>query len=223
MDIPLSTPSSKTSRSIVYQDGFSATPRNSVFEVDADATAVDRDTISGKDDARWKFSGPWIAGQTKGEFNTYVKEEVCSRKKDFREFLRRACADAYTRDSQREAGARGEVIGSVMQASDVTEEQLQGYTKTLRQDRTRLYQLIRKFLDLPPSPSAKLDTPGFFDKFLTKPGQAAPMTESDEFMQKSDSPYANSGPPKTHPSAGLSYGRTSSHLYNHPVFGPQKK
>merc|ERR1711964_913431 len=41
-------------------------------------------------------------------------------------------------------------------------------------------------------------------------------------LPASRSPYAETGPPKTHPSAGLSYSLTNAHTYNHPVWGPQK-
>jgi hypothetical protein len=46
--------------------------------------------------------------------------------------------------------------------------------------------------------------------FLDLPG--APPSEYESYAE---------GPPVTHPSAGLSYLRTASHLANHPVLGPQ--
>ena len=49
-----------------------------------------------------------------------------------------------------------------------------------------------------------------------------PTINSEDYLPKSNSPYAETGPPKTHPSAGLSYLRTNRYIYNHPIYGPQE-
>jgi Mitochondrial ribosomal protein subunit len=107
---------------------------------------------------------------------------------------------------------------STIEASDITEEQLTEYVKTLRNERINLYKLVRSFLDLPPAPVKHL-----LDRMLEGMGTA---TRSQTFKGKDlaepTSPYAETGPPKTHPSAGLAYSRSSQYLYNHPVWGPQK-
>ncbi|KAK5991140.1 hypothetical protein PT974_09418 [Cladobotryum mycophilum] len=82
------------------------------------------------------------------------------------------------------------------------------YLRSLRNDRVTLYALVSKFLDLAP-----LGQPvGFIQTFWSNKDSSAP-----------ESPYGKSGPPPSHPSAGISYLRTSSFMENHPVYGPQSK
>jgi hypothetical protein len=99
-----------------------------------------------------------------------------------------------------------------VKASDVTDQQLTEYIRSLRRNLADLNKQIRRFLDLPPSPNQKSNNVQSFFASITGDIPALPT---------SSSPYANSGPPKTHPSAGLSYGRIGSHTFNHPVYGPQ--
>jgi len=190
--------------------------RRSVFEDDIDTTADE----SRHEDNRWKFKGPWLASQTEGDFNTYVVTEVRKRKLEFQEYIRAACARALTVEARRSAteAGRSEEAPPAIEASDVTEEQLTTYTKTLRDERINLYKLVRSFLDLPPA-----STKHVIDRFLDAMGTS---TRSQTFHGKDlaepTSPYADTGPPKTHPSAGLAYSRTSRYIYNHPVWGPQR-
>ena len=219
MGIPLSTPTKKRQSNFMDPIGSG----KGVFEDEIDSTAPSQGGILRKDDARWKFNGPWLAGQTEGEFNTYVQKEVRRRKGDFQKFLRTACANAATKEAQRTATEQGEEIGPPMQASDITEEQLTSYIKSLRRDDHELYKQIRIFLDLPPPPNPTLDL-DILGRLSFEPlsQNRRPQTINADHYKGSDSPYSESGPPKTHPSAGLAYGRTSSHTFNHPVYGPQK-
>jgi hypothetical protein len=214
MGIPLTTPQLRQ-HSITYTPGSS---NRSVFEDAIDSTAASEATDSTENDARWKFSGPWLAGQTQGEFNVYVQKEVRRRKHDFLKFLRGACSVALSKEyrERRASADRMDELELPPQPEEVTDEQFGNYVKSLRQDWTELYKQIRIFLDIPPA-SKPVET-----AFLT-----TMSTIFSQFPQKqqdttvSASPYRESGPPKTHPSAGLSYSRTTSALYNHPVFGPQ--
>ena len=74
----------------------------------------------------------------------------------------------------------------------VSEEEIEVYVRHLRNDEHKLHKLVEEFLDLP-----------------RDRGSAATS-------------YDKKGPPTTHPSAGLSYLRTGSHTYNHPLLGPQE-
>ncbi|TVY88547.1 37S ribosomal protein, mitochondrial [Lachnellula willkommii] len=213
MGIPLTTPQLKESTQSHLDP-----PVKSVFEDAIDTTATAEGTGSTEIDARWKFSGPWLAGQTEGEFNAYVQKEVRRRKLDFHKFLRGACSVALSKE-RREQRASSEGVDELElnpQAEDVTDEQFKDYVKSLRQDWTELYRHIRTFLDLPPASSAKPAADALHE-MLNPLSPYSP--EQDKSV--SVSPYRDSGPPKTHPSAGLSYSRTNSTLFNHPVFGPQ--
>ena len=75
----------------------------------------------------------------------------------------------------------------------VSEEDVDAYVRRLRNDEQRLHKLVEEYLDLPSDRDSS--TPIYYKK----------------------------GPPTTHPSAGLSYLRTSSHTYNHPLLGPQEE
>lgn len=220
MGVAISTPPRRTRTSL----GFSESERRgqrSVFEDSIDSTVHSENSDESRD-KRWRFDGPWVAGLTDGDFNTYVTKQVRKRKQEFLKVLRTACAQAATKESQRIAGEQGELSGQPVQVSDITEEQFSKYLKTLRHDRVELYRHIRNFLDLPPSPNTVLSAgsdwlASVFD------GPSKSSFDSKDFQPISDSPYADSGPPKTHPSAGLSYGHTSAHTFNHPLYGPQNK
>jgi len=211
MGVPLSIPAKRGN-----SGGFLYENRKSVFEDEIDSTADE----SAHEDNRWKFKGPWLAAQTDGDFNTYVINEVRNRKLEFQKYIREACARALTSEARRTATEAGttEEASSTIQASDVTEEQLTEYVKTLRDERINLYRLVRTFLDLPPAPVTHA-----IDRLF---GSMGTSTKSQTFHGKDlaepSSPYADTGPPKTHPSAGLAYSRSSQYLYNHPVWGPQK-
>ncbi|PSS00711.1 mitochondrial ribosomal protein MRP51 [Coniella lustricola] len=184
----------------------------SVFEEKYDFTAIDDAEKIGKaGDKRWKFKGPWLANLTQGEFQTYVKREVRGRRAEFREFLRKELAPKLTLQATQRAMDEGldQAVPDV-RPEDITEEQLLDEMRVLRENRQKLYDHVEKFLDLAPlEPS--LD----HDRLSYAPGV---VTRLDK-----QSPYAKSGPPVTHPSAGLSYLRTDAFLENHPVYGPQAK
>ncbi|KAE9371243.1 hypothetical protein N431DRAFT_409757 [Stipitochalara longipes BDJ] len=209
MGVPLTVP--------VARKGELRATRRSVFDNELDSTTAGQ---SSKEEHRWKFNGPWLAGQTEGQFNTYVVTEVRKRKLEFQEYIRTACAKALTQEAKRIATAAGESeeAPATIEASDLTEEQLTEYIKTLRTEKTSLYKLIRSFLDLPPAPHAKL-ADRVLDIISSK---LQPQTAKGTDLMDSQSPYAETGPPRTHPSAGLAYSRTSQYLYNHPAFGPQE-
>lgn len=193
-----------------------------VFEVDTDVTTADGDAAA--NDYRWKFNGPWLAGQTEGEFNEYVKKEVSKRRPEFRQFLQNYKAVQDTKTAQRKAMEAGEDAPAPVQASHLTEAEMTQYMRTLRQDRAELFRLIREFLDLPPAPSINDDYGSVAESLfadMTAGSTWGKTVKAEDYIQKSNSPYANTGPPKTHPSAGLSYLRTGAHIYNHPIYGPQ--
>jgi len=226
MGVPLTTPSVKrvgtgamTSQLDFgrYEDSAMGSQK-SVFEDDIDSTVPAQDGLKKDDDARWKFEGPWLAGLNEGDFITYVSKVVRRKKPEFQKFLREACAIAATQEiraSAREEGNTSEPI----QASDITDEQLDSYVKYLRSNNIQLNSLIRQFLGLPPSPNP---TPADLLRSFNEDGITTPTIKMSDMAPTTNSPYAETGPPATHPSAGLAYSRTSSYLFNHPKFGPQK-
>lgn len=225
MDVHLSTPPPPSSKSTFGATDLDRRGEKSVFEDAIDSTTTSEGGSITKEDARWKFSGPWLAGLNEGAFNEYIKKEVRKKKLDFNKYLRTACAEALTKENQRAALEEEGGVGETVQASDITDEQLSKYIKSLREDRTELYRHIRRFLDLPPAPNPSLPLgEAWISNMLGGPrASSTPPINPKDYQPTSESPYADSGPPRTHPSAGLSYGRTSAHTFNHPLYGPQNK
>ncbi|KAL2066136.1 hypothetical protein VTL71DRAFT_2207 [Oculimacula yallundae] len=208
MGIPLTTPMPDTNRGL-----FKGGDQQSVFEAELD-TIAGADETPGRADTRWKFKGPWLAGQTEGDFNTFLTFEVRKRKSEFQKYLKTACAKRLTIEARQ--NAEGEVPPMVEESS-ITEEQFTDFVRGLRNTRAELYRLIRDFLDLPPAPA---NNPRLLEAIMQR--DKLDTQDADNALPLSNSPYADTGPPKTHPSAGLAYGLTSAHTYNHPTFGPQK-
>ncbi|KAG8168256.1 hypothetical protein KVR01_003945 [Diaporthe batatas] len=186
----------------------------SVFESKYDFTALDSDKKTQAGQMRWKYGGPWLASMTEGEFQKYIKKVVRPRKAEFRHFLREQLAARLTRDNKAHATEVGgdEASAAVKEvgAADITEEQLTDYLRELRQDRHGLMDLVGGFLDLAP-----IEAPQYADQL----GSLAP--QQTRTLDR-ENPYALHGPPITHPSAGLSYLRTSAYIDNHPAYGPLK-
>lgn len=219
MNMPLFTPASTDSALLGL--GAGVRPGRGVFEEDADITAADESTKASHEN-RWRFRGPWLAGQTEADFVEFLTKEVRKRGSEFRQFLREYKAAEDTKTARRMAAAKGEEVPAAIKPSDITESQMTEYLKVLRHERSALFGLIREFLDLPPAPANSLDENALFNSLGSAALGSEPMTINyADHLPKSRSPYANTGPPSTHPSAGLSYLRSKSHIYNHPMYGPQ--
>jgi hypothetical protein len=198
------------------------TPQRSVFDKDLDRTH-ESEQGGPSSSTRWKYDGPWLAGKTPGEFERYVTREIRRRKPEFRAFVRQRFSAEKAAEQRRLALEEGRPIPSPEQAieqAQVSEEELKAHITSLRHDSSALSELIHTFLDLPASP-----TPQASPALGTRDARGALRNLSSLFSpqdQKHDSSlYGLSGPPRTHPSAGLSYLRTAAHVTNHPVLGPQ--
>ena len=188
--LSLSLPASQKGRSPFITNTRLTTP-TSVFEAHYDNTEAPKGASNAK---RWKFKGPWLAGQTDGDFEQYIEKHVRKRKLEFREYLRKRIMRSQMLERRRVAQANGEILEEKVKVSDSDLDQA---IKHLRHDETRLHQLVEEFLDLP-----TVQDPA-----------------DDDFAAIMDN---EKGPPKTHLSAGLSYLRTNSHVTNHPILGPME-
>lgn len=189
--------------------------RISVFEDEVD-NIEKRSDDNNKDNYRWKFKGPWFGGLSEGEFSVYMKTQVQARKREFQDYLRNECARAKTSETRNNYISES-VDGEIpkFEASDITDKEYALFVKKLRSQRVQLYRLIRSFLDLPPAIFADVYDPTLTLHSLF--GQNNNEKNNSQDTQKS----SGTAPPKTHPSAGLYYGRTSNFMFNHPEFGPQ--
>lgn len=172
-------------------------PEKSVFDSQFDNTELSGSSPGGPSKERWKFKGPWLAGKTDGEFNDYVKKKVKRRKLDFKRYLGEHLTQSKLAAQRREAIEKGEDVENLA-ANDVpvSEEEIETYMRYLRNNQQDLHKLVEEYLDLP--------------------------REEGRSLGSTTSQYNEIGPPTTHPSAGLSYLHTASHIYNHPELGPQE-
>lgn len=213
MNIAITLPHSISEHATATISNMDAKPE-SVFENKYDFTALDSEKKLQAGQMRWKYGGPWLANLPEGEFQKYIKNVVRPRKPEFRQFLREQLASRLTQDAKDDATKVGgdEAVAAVqaVQPGDITEEQLTDYLRELRLDRHALFDLVGKFLDLAP-----IEPPRALDQLEgLAPGQTRTLDR--------ENPYALYGPPITHPSAGLSYLRTTAYIDNHPAYGPLK-
>ncbi|OJJ46655.1 hypothetical protein ASPZODRAFT_1992108 [Penicilliopsis zonata CBS 506.65] len=155
---------------------------------------------------QFRHAGPWLAGQTEAEFETYLRQ-VRARKPELMQKLRERFVVMRTAERRKRAQDNGEDLAALGPV-EVSEEEFQARLRLLRADPFALGPAVFELLDLPSPPAIPSDRIGH--KYYQSPGTKLSSAE-----------YAVSGPPKTHPSAGLSYTRSHALLYNHPRFGPQ--
>ncbi|KAH6634604.1 mitochondrial ribosomal protein MRP51 [Chaetomium sp. MPI-SDFR-AT-0129] len=187
-------------------------PQRSVFEDQYDTTDIPADKRAETVDNRWRFEGPWLAGMAQGSFIKWLAKEVRPKRAEFRQFLKKKLAHEQHAAAAKYAIDKALPAPEPIDASAITEDQLVDYLRELRNNNQALYEMVGQFLDLAPlNPPTLVETGMSGNKIMT-----LKYTEAK-------SPYADTGPPITHPSAGLSYLRTSMYMANHPVYGPQKE
>ena len=156
---------------------------------------------------RWRYDGPWLAGQAGWEFDAFLKR-VKMRKSEFEAFVRaRVSVERKTSQRQKSIDAgldlnEGEPVG-------INDEEFKEYMHYLRATPSAFGPLIAEFFDLPEGPKGVSTAP-------------APDSFSYGRTTLAAEAYNEIGPPKTHLSAGLSYYRSGAHVCNHPLFGPQQ-
>ncbi|KAL8408060.1 hypothetical protein RB594_006751 [Gaeumannomyces avenae] len=206
MNIPVLIPKHKR---INHQNNTLNLPTTSVFEEEFDSTVMDATRARLLRDKRWRFSGPWLAGMAEGEFENYIKRKVAPRRSEFRWWLRKDIAAEKNKMAAAEAIDAGNTDADVprVKPEDMSSAELTEELRKLREDRPKLFKVVGEFLDLAP-----------IQKGLTMPD----LVQGNKVVAESlGNPYAEHGPPVTHPSAGISYLRTSAFIENHPVYGPQ--
>ena len=165
---------------------------------------------------RWKFKSPWVAGMQEGEFRKWLMRKIFTQRHEWHDFLRQQEMQAQLVKAQRRAREEGspleaEQIAELKTSLIPSDEELGRIQKALRDEHivnglsSRLTQLLTEFLDLPPTGAMSMN-----------PAHSPSLRGLvDNFM-------ADTGPPTTHPSAGLSHLRTHAVMDNHPLYGPQK-
>ena len=96
---------------------------------------------------RWKFKGPWLAGQTDGEFQTYLEKQIRKRRPEFLRFLRQSLSSKMVAAQRRDAMNSGELNNEI--TVEPSDEELQNEIIRIRNDPLLLSKAIWEFLDLP--------------------------------------------------------------------------
>ena len=203
MALPITVPQPKKP-TLVSSDAYQ--PFRSVFEPTYDRIYGSAEGRTGRS-SRWKFKGPWLAGQTEGEFQDYIKTTIRRKREEFRAFIKPWIERVETRENDARARNDGEDLPPPVRLS---KSEFEEALVKLRHQPNRLYEAIWEFLDLPGFPP-RLDGESFtsttgFDDMVSNYEPSNPTEQ---------------GPPATHPSAGLSYLRVSAHMPNHPILGSQ--
>jgi hypothetical protein len=144
------------------------------------------------------------------QFESYLKEHVRRRKDAFRKKVKQHLIAERREKLRRQAMEDGEGVGSTPVEVEVTREEVAHHLRLLRSKPEVLGPMIAEFLDLPEGPSSQ----GSLVHDLVFPyGRNTVATPL----------YADLGPPKMHPSAGLSYLKVGPDTYarNDPIHGAQ--
>ncbi|KAJ5738845.1 hypothetical protein N7493_002000 [Penicillium malachiteum] len=199
LNLPMSLPAK-------FNYSSNVIPRHqSPFETLVDNTETSK-TLGEPGSKQYRHSGPWLSGLSQAEFDNYLKS-VRTQKPELLQKLRERFEAKRFAEARKQAQDNGEDLEN-LQPVKVTDEEFQVYIKSLRQDPFALGPAIFELLDLPSSPAVPSERIG--NPYYQSPGTKLSSPE-----------YAVTGPPKTHPSAGLSYTRTHALTYNHPKYGPQ--
>ncbi|OQV07475.1 hypothetical protein CLAIMM_11902 [Cladophialophora immunda] len=155
---------------------------------------------------RWRYSGPYLAGLNGMEFDAFLKGISREKKAAFRELVKNHLAAQRASDQRLKALEDGQADTAPQAPSEITEQEVTEHLRYLRSEPGKFGPLIADFFDLADGPKPSSDT--------TDPWSYGRDTVSADL-------YKESGPPRTHPSAGLSYIKTEMFAANDAVTGPR--
>lgn len=142
---------------------------------------------------------------TEGDFQEYLQKKVKSRKAEFLAWLKEERLKSLKSTARHNATHDGKDVQDAEANVQFSEQDFVNYIQELRSDASLGQPItvkIAEFLDLPALPVLKLRAGSF----------------TSEISAGADAP-----PPRTHPSAGLTYIQSDSFMENHPILGPQAR
>lgn len=159
----------------------------------------------------YRHSGPWLGGQSEIQFQAYL-QQLRRRKPELLKKLREQYVNKMTVERRKKAQDEGGLDAEQsVEPVQVTDEEFQAWLKELRTNKRLAGAELTPFLDLhtlsSDIPSIMMGRSDYYEANATR------LASVD---------YAQQGPPRTHPSAGLAYTRSGAMIYNHPSFGPQQ-
>ena len=96
---------------------------------------------------RWKFRGPWLAGLTDGEFQSYVEKQIRRRRYEFLPFVRKWLSKKNIDAQRRTAQENGTKFDEA--SAGLSDEEFQNEILRVRDNPLLLGDAIWEFLDLP--------------------------------------------------------------------------
>lgn len=161
---------------------------------------------------RWRYMGPWLAGLSNLSFEEFMRKVDHNTINAFREHLKKGIFKQRQRDHQRlvDAAQANQALPPALPPTDVSEEEVNKRLQFLRHKPNDFGPEIATFFDLPhgPNDGQANANPGEY----MYPAEDTGATES----------YQNYGVPRTHPSAGFSYLRSTRYAQMDPKRGPMK-
>lgn len=152
---------------------------------------------------RWRYSGPSLVQMSGMEFNDYLNSLGTRQKKRLEDRVKEKLVQRRT-ERARDSGNMQQEIN----VQSITDEEVTQYMRRLRNSPREFGPLLAEVLDLPEGPQVAA-------QHGKEPWQYGPTTLAT-------TAWTQRGPPRTHPSAGLSYLKSSAAAENHPIYGPQK-
>lgn len=154
---------------------------------------------------RWRYGGPYLAGMNGMEFDSFLKRITREQRLEFRAYVKRHLINERSQKRRAEALEQGQTDTAELSQGNTTEEDVTEYLRQLRSEPGKFGPLIAGFFDLADGPKSS-------------PGTSDPWSYGRDTIS-ADS-YRESGPPSTHPSAGLSYIKSEKFSQNDTVVGP---
>lgn len=153
---------------------------------------------------RWRYGGPSLTQISGMEFDEYL-HKLGQKERDM---LNTRVRKEIVHEKLIKARDAGDMDKTIHE-EDVTAEEVKDYMRYLRNEPRKFGPIITEILDLPE---------------VAPPKQIPRSAELWEYGRDTLAAphWRETGPPKTHPSAGLSYVHTDAHATNHPSYGPQK-
>lgn len=159
----------------------------------------------------YRQMGPWLGGQSEIQFQAYLNT-LRRRRPELLKQLREQYANRLAVERRKKAQDEGGLdADQTIEPVQVSDEEFQAWLKRLRADKRLAGPELSRLLDLhtlsSEIPSMFMGRNNYYEANATKLATPA---------------YANQGPPRTHPSAGLAYSRSGAIISNHPQYGPQQ-
>lgn len=154
---------------------------------------------------RWRYDGPSLVRMSGMDFDAYLEGIGDKQRAQLTERVRQRIRN----ERSMQARERGTTVTDAS-APGVTEREVQEYLRRLRNEPRQFGPIITELLDLPEGTLAP-----------ARSGRDAEVWEYGRSTLAAEV-WQSTGPPRTHPSAGLSYVHTRSIASNHPVYGAQQ-